>query len=116
MSDIEKTTIQARLRAVWDGSSSYDMCHEAADELDRLRAERPRHQSRSRERRRRLHGSARSGGSHHRAVATAGSGMSMATDPTKRDRFWLFLSTCAIWVASRLLPGKGWVINVERKP
>ena len=39
MSDIEKTTIQARLRAVWDGSSSYDMCHEAADEIDRLRAE-----------------------------------------------------------------------------
>lgn len=42
--------------------------------------------------------------------------MSNPTKTTRRERFWLLLSTCAIWAATRLLPSKGWVINVERKP
>lgn len=42
--------------------------------------------------------------------------MSKQPKTTRRERFWLFLSTCAIWIASRLLPSKGWVINVDRKP
>lgn len=34
--------LPTRLRAVWDGSTAYDMCHEAAAEIERLTAERDR--------------------------------------------------------------------------
>jgi hypothetical protein len=36
----ETTDLATRLRAVWDGSTAFDVCHEAADEIDRLTADR----------------------------------------------------------------------------
>jgi hypothetical protein len=35
----ETADLATRLRAVWDGSTAFDVCHEAADEIDRLTAD-----------------------------------------------------------------------------